>query len=518
MIQAQRAAAANTFAASRSRFEELCRRLETGEVLALEHHAVEELLRSEGQELLRQMFQDHLDLRSVHEQAAPLPAVVGEDGVSRRHVRDDTTRSLRSLLGPVQVRRLGYEERGVTSRFPMDAALNLPSDSYSLGVRYLVALTVASSAYDETVEVMQVHDGVSVPKRQAEELARRAATDFDAFYAQRDAPESTALSSLLILTTDAKGIIVRKEDLRPATRKAAAASTHKLKTRLSKGEKKYRKRMATVASVYTVAPYVRDADRVLAEVMRNGPSERPPRPKPEHKRVWASVSKEPVEVIREMFDEAERRDPRREKTWAVLVDGDPKQLRLIRREATARGVKVSIVLDFIHVLQYLWKASTAFHLDDAPEREAWVLERLRQVLLGKAVDVAAGIRRSATRRDLGAQKRKPVDQCANYLLKYKAHLRYDQYLAAGLPIASGVIEGACRHLVKDRMDLGGAHWGLPGAEAVLRLRALKSSDDFAAYWTFHQEQEYRRNHEAYYRGAVPRPHRPAAPPKLRLVP
>ena len=112
--------------------------------------------------------------------------------------------------------------------------------------------------------------------------------------------------------------------------------------------------------------------------------------------------------------------------------------------------------------------------------------------------VAAGMRRSATRRELSAAERKPVDDCARYLLNHKAYLRYHEYLEAGLPIATGVVEGACRHLVKDRMDVTGARWSLAGAEAVLRLRALRASGDFEEYWRFHEQQEYQRNHADRY--------------------
>ena len=67
-----------------------------------------------------------------------------------------------------------------------------------------------------------------------------------------------------------------------------------------------------------------------------------------------------------------------------------------------------------------------------------------------------------------------------------------------MPIATGVIEGTCRHLVEDRMNLTGARWSLTGAEAVLRLRALRSSNDFDAYWKFHEQQEYERHHASHY--------------------
>lgn len=155
---------------------------------------------------------------------------------------------------------------------------------------------------------------------------------------------------------------------------------------------------------------------------------------------------------------------------------------------------VTIVLDFIHVLEYVWKAAFCFHAPGSEEAERWVQERALRILKGQASDVAAGIRRSATLRNLSKKKRENADKCADYLLKYRPLLRYDQYLEQGYPIASGVIEGACRHLVNDRMAITGARWRLDRAEAVLRIRALRASGDFDEYWEFHKLQEFRRNH------------------------
>jgi len=166
--------------------------------------------------------------------------------------------------------------------------------------------------------------------------------------------------------------------------------------------------------------------------------------------------------------------------------------------AHQRKIPVRILVDFIHVAEYVWEAALAFYPADRQKQDAWVLPRLLEILRGKAGYVAGGIRRSATLLSLSASDRKPVDKCADYLLKYSPYLMYDRALAAGTPIATGVIEGACRHLVQDRMNVTGARWGLEGAEAVLRLRALRSSADFNDYWMFHEIREYARNHAARY--------------------
>jgi len=179
---------------------------------------------------------------------------------------------------------------------------------------------------------------------------------------------------------------------------------------------------------------------------------------------------------------------------------------------TARelGVEISIVLDVIHVLEYLWEAAHCFHPPGSQDAEQWVTKRLIMLLEGAdASTVAAGMTRSATRQGLAV--RKAVDKCARYLRNNRAYLDYAGALRDGLPIATGVVEGACRFLVRQRLDIAGARWGVAGAEAVLRLRALKASGDFDAYWQYHTATEHRANHASRYIDAMapdPIPRRP----------
>jgi hypothetical protein len=271
-------------------------------------------------------------------------------------------------------------------------------------------------------------------------------------------------------------------------------------TRLSKGEKKNCKRMATVAAFYTIAPFKRTPEDLIKE--ESGVAGKVKRPCPEQKRVWASLEKEPEQVIADAFDEAHRRDPNQEKQWIALVDGNNTQIDILKRMAKQRGVKLTIIVDIVHVLEYLWKAGRVFHPESGPDLEGWVRHRFLAVLNGKAGLMAGGMRRSATLKGLDEKTREPVDTCATYLLNKSPYLHYDYYLSQGFPIATGVIEGACRHLVKDRLEITGAKWRLPSAEAVLRLRALRASRDFDEYWVFHELCEYKRNHQDLYAGSV----------------
>ncbi len=319
---------------------------------------------------------------------------------------------------------------------------------------------------------------------------------------------------------------MRPEHLRDATRKAAAARTHKMATRLSPDEKRGAKRMAEVASVYSIAPFRRTPEQIvrLSSAHDSDADGSTARPRPEDKRVWASLEREPVEVIAEAFREAESRDPAHTRRWVALLDGNASQIDAVEACARALRVRLTIVLDVVHVIEYLWSAVTAFEAQATPAAEEWVSERLLRILQGKASDVVAGMRRSATLRGLKGAARKAVDRCAGYLQRHAPYLRYDEYLAAGLPIATGVIEGACRYLVKDRMDITGARWSLCGGEAVLRLRALQASGDFEAYWAYHLRREHERNHLVHYPESkapsarlTPPPARAARPSYLRIV-
>jgi hypothetical protein len=229
------------------------------------------------------------------------------------------------------------------------------------------------------------------------------------------------------------------------------------------------------------------------------------------------LEKTPDEVIGEAFREARRRDPEGRKRWVALVDGNETQIDILRKLFRKEGYHALIVLDFIHVAERVWKAGLDFYQEGSAELEAWVGKRLLGILQGRTGHVAAGMRRSATLQELDEQARQRVDACADYLLKYKPYLHYDLYLKMGLPIATGVIEGACRYLVKDRMDRTGARWSLKGAESVLRLRALRTSGDFDVYWRFHEEQEYLRNHVALYADGKVAPVRSRAKQYLKRV-
>lgn len=489
------------FSTSRDRFEVMVSWLEGQEAHGLTHAEWETRLQADGRELLRQLTQDHLDLRALREPR--LPEVTGADGVSRNNAETGRTRGLTTVFGPVTVRRATYRQSGHASLHPADAVLNLPEETYSHGLRLLAAREAARGSFADAAEAIGRVTGQRLGNRQVEELTQRAAVDFDRFYAQQPRHLCVA-GDVLVLSYDGKGVVMRPHALRPATAAAAARTTRKLATRLSRGEKRYRKRMAEVGSVYDCAPVPRTPTDILpgAEHQHHAPQPGPTAPTARGKWLTASITTDTAEVIGRVFDQAARRDPDHHRRWLVLVDGNAHQIDQTHAQARAYQVEVTIVIDFVHVVEYLWKAAWCFYPEGDPAAQSWVRAQGLRILEGHSDQVAATIRRRTPRAGLAPDQRAGADTAATYLLNKRPYLDYPTALAQGWPIATGVIEGACRHLVKDRMDLTGARWGLPGAEAVLKLRALLSNGDFDTYWAYHLAQEKHRVHEKYYANGV----------------
>jgi len=473
------------FAMAQEKFSSLLKTL-AEKVFKKKLSDLEGLIETEGREVLRLLLQECIQAQGPGDIG---PSVKGSDQVNRTHCRIRSV-MITTLFGDIKVDKVVYSKPGYHALAPKEAMLNFPFNSYSHKLAKRVSKEAIKGSFQEAIESVKEYTGIEIPKRQAEEILIQSAIDFRNFYDQEMShAKSNENPELLILSTDGKGIVVRKEDLREETKKRAEQEK-KLKKRLTKGEKKNAKRMAQVASVYTINRNLRTPQDII-DGNKSISS-----PKPQEKRVWASIVDESCTVIGDMFEEAKKRDPNFSKEWVVLVDGGIHQLKEIKKQIKLRKIKASIVIDLIHVLEYLWKAAHDFYEEGSKETEEWVNYYLMMVLQGKASRVAAAIKRSATCRNLA--KKDNVIACARYLCKYAPYLKYQEYLKKGWPIATGIIEGACRHLIKDRMDITGARWSLSGAEAILRLRSIYSSGDWDKYWDYHEKQEHIRNHCSLY--------------------
>jgi hypothetical protein len=481
------------FERSREAFGQVQEWLAGPEAAGLDHAAVEEELAARGREVQRLLLQDHLDARAAAEPR--LARVAGPDGVARTRAERRHARPLASVFGPVTVTRIAYRAPGVLNVHPADGQLNMPPGRHSHGVSKMTAAAAAAVSLERACAQVSDRTGCALGRRQAQQLVRAAAADFDEFYAARRPPPGGP-GQVLVLEVDGKGIAVRPGELRPQSARRARKAVPKQDGRLSRGEVRTRKRMAEVAAVFDLTPVPRTAAGIL------GPGPRPPGPRAAGKWLTASITDDAAGVIAAAFEEGARRDPGCQRTWIALADGNKDQIRQLQAQAAARGVTLPVICDFIHVLEYLWDAAWAFFPEASPGAGPWVRDRAAAILDGHATEVAAALRADADAAGLGKTKHAAAAKTARYLEAKAPWLDYPAALANGWPITTGVIEGACRHLVKDRMDITGARWGTETAEAILKLRALHANGDFDEYWIYHRHREHQRNHPASYQLAA----------------
>jgi hypothetical protein len=486
--------------------------VEAGGAVTLD--AMEVLVTERGRELLCGLVQLALDGQAERE--VRLPQVTGQDGVRRARAEHGHSRPVVTRLGEVVVRRIGYRSgiKGVLSLFPRDAVLNLPPCGYSWALQRLAEMFARSGSYEQAHEFVLAATGLSIGKRQLEQITIAAAADAERFCQDRDPaavpaarePEQAQAPERdlppLAISADGKGVAMRPEARRRRTR-APEQRVRTFEKRAGTGEKKGCKRMAETGCVFDVA--VPDGPaRTPEQVMRHGPGTAKDGPRAENRWYACDITAGRDVTIGKVFDQADRRDPDHARTWIALVDGDIYQLGLFQAAAAARGVTLVILVDFIHVLEYLWKAAWCFHPPRDPAMEDWVIAQALDILHGRTPEVIARIARLATDHPPrpGGEHAKIIRKTLHYLDAKQPWMDYPRALAASWPIATGVIEGACRHLVQDRMGITGARWGLEGAQAMLWLRAIAASGDTGAYWDWHITQEHQRNHLSRYQDTL----------------
>lgn len=392
-----------------------------------------------------------------------------------------------SLFGALDIERTCYGHDRVEAA-PLDARLHLPQRQYSYLLQQWLGSFVVDDAHAEAVRKLGTILGLEIPVKASEDLNREQASDVVVFQDRLPVPEAAEEGPLLVVTADCKGVPLVRKALPP--NKATDAPLPALANRRrGKGEKANKKKMAAVGAVYTIAPFVRTADDVIEEVMRKEARAR--RPRPQNKRVRAELLVGKVALFLWLADEVLRRNPQGTKPVIFLSDGEQ---ALQDRQSEYLPEGTVCILDLFHVLERLWKAAWCFFEETTQKRAAhqWVEERLKRLLEGKVDAVIRGLRYQATQRGLKGPKRKTVRDAADYFEGNRDRMKYDQYLAAGYPIGSGVVEGACRHLVKDRMERTGMRWLPSGAQAMLDLRATYLNGEWEAFWIFHVAQEDER--------------------------
>jgi hypothetical protein len=430
-----------------------------------------------GRELVRLLLQAHIDSRGDGDVGEAI-LVQRPDGPVRHGYKRRHTRPVLTLFGEVRVTRMSYGAPGAPAIHPLDRQLRLPRRTWSYECQRRLMRAVVCSPFDEAISFFAEMSGTAVPKRSAEQLVREAAVDFDAFYAQRPAAAvKPARGEILVAAIDCKGIpMVKPERTLRVVRRG-------------KGQKANKKRIATVAAVQDQTPVVRTPQQVLDSLFStDGRPERQARPRPGHKRVWASLTADKDTFINDVKAEMTRRDPRRRRTWVIVTDGE----RALQHRVADSFQSVTLILDYLHVAEKLWKAAHALYREGSPDAQAFVYQRAKLILEGQVDQVVKGLKLIITKRKLTGSKAKTLSDVAAYYRRNRERMRYDTYLANGWPIASGSVESACKNLIRDRFERSGMRWTPETAEALLKLRALHLSNDFDAYWEFHIERDQQR--------------------------
>ena len=467
---------------ARGQFTSLEQWLYSQEVGCMDLSGVELGEELRGRELLRLLLQAHVDGRGdgyVGPSIEVFESGSSEDCVVYSHKRVQE-RKVVTLFGEIRVRRVGYGMRGEMSIRPTDEQLQLPGRLYSYELQRRLVRKAVCGPFDEAISALLEATGVKIPKRSAEDILIDASYDFDSFYACRQGDQAEKTGPILVGSIDCKGIPMIRSELSPR------------KARRGKGDKAQKKKMACVAAVFTCEPFIRTPEEVVESLFNpdEARKNRKKRSRPQGKRVWASLEAGKDSFIGDVNEEMKRRDPDMKKTHVVVTDGERAlQIRVMRIIGDA-----VLVLDLLHVLEKLWMAGHVLYGEGTPEAEEFVRERTLRILRGGVGQVVKGLRQMVTKRNLKGTKKEKLCGVANYLYKNKSRMRYDEYLARGLPIASGSVEGACKNLIKDRMERSGMRWGSEMAEAMVKMRAIYLSGDSDEYWAYHVTQDQDRLH------------------------
>lgn len=408
-----------------------------------------------------------------------------ENGVSLPY-HSDKKRTYTSVFGKVPIWGPYFYKKDVGSCWPLAATLSLGDDSYSDFLRELSEYVGVRLPYNLACDLEARFLEISLSTRTLQEMIAEDAADVEAYYEQKPAPETATEAEILVIQADGKGV--------PIIRDTPAESA----VRLSKGQKRGRKKEAVVTTVYTIETASRTPKAVVQSFFDPEATRTDPLPKPQNKHLWATMEGKDTALTR-LAHQVEAREGDHIQHRVALCDGcEALQTRI---ETHFPGFE--LLLDFIHANEYLWDTANALLGEAHPDRTTWVRVRTSQMLHGQTQALIDEFRQLAARKTCTARQREQLLTTAGYFKRNLPYMDYETYLDRGWPIASGVIEGACRHFVKDRMELSGMRWSLIGAENLLRLRAVAENDDWDAYHDFRRRQRHTRLYTTPYPGPIP---------------
>lgn len=428
------------------------------------------------------------------------PTIVLPTGEEYRRLDQLHPRRYVTVLGQFDLLRTVYGTReGQKIEFvPLDNRLQLPAGVFSYLLQDWDQALCVEESFDQAQTTVKRILGLKQSVNSLETMNAAMAKDVGNFREDRPMPAPETEGAIVVASADGKGIVMRREQspdgLAPDQAEKPQNSQETTAHR-TKGQKANQKKMAIVGTVYTVNRYVRTPEEVLAALFRERRQEPSERPQPQNKHVWASLERTDAEGVHSgidlvypwMLNELAERNPRMAKETVYLHDGqealwEARTAHLPRKNGTD-------ILDLLHVTPRLWKAAHLFHSEKSPAVEEMVRDLTLRVLQGRVDGVIRGLREMATKRGLKGSKKAQMTKICGYLKNNRERMHYDEYLAKGYPIATGVVEGACRHLIKDRMERAGMHWRPGGGQAMLDVRSTHVNGDWETYQKYRIERE-----------------------------
>ncbi len=308
--------------------------------------------------------------------------------------------------------------------------------------------------------------------------------DVVAFWNALPVPSADEEGEIMVCSADGKGVVIRADGPKREQNRTASEADNRPEG----------KKMSLVGAVYSIDRYERTPEDILTALFKDKQREADEgssaRPKPQHKHVRASLIRDGGDTMQPSVDEIfgwmrqerQMRNPQKEKGTVLLMDGQTSLW--IAAKHYAGDEDVTEILDLIHVATYVWDAAHLFHPKNSKAAELFTRERLLKILKGEVDSVVRGLRWMGTHRSLSKKRANRLQRICTYFRNNARRMRYDQYLEEGYPIASGIIEGACRYVVKDRMERTGMRWILNGAHSMLALRSVHASglwDEFTSF-------------------------------------
>jgi hypothetical protein len=428
------------------------------------------LLLSLGAKLLQLFF-------VMRSQACSRQAIQTETGQEMPYHRD-TPREYFSIFGKVAIERPYFYKKGVGGQTPLDAELSLGEDSYSDLLREVSEYLGVYTVYGKTGDILERLLELNLSTRALQQNIAEDAADVTAYYAQKPPPPPADEAEILVIQADGKGVpMILDEPTEPSVR-------------LGKGQKHGHKKEAVVTTVYTIKTAPRTPEEVVASFFELPQDPQPPNsahPKPQNKHIWATLDGKETALWRLSLQVARRQGDHIQHQVA-LCDG----CEALQSRIAAQFSDFNLVLDFIHASEYLWDVANRWLGETHPDRLDWMADQTLRILSGQTQQVIADFRHMAQKSETKTALREQLNKTANYFERNLPFMDYPLYLSNGWPIASGVIEGACRHFVKDRCELSGMRWNQTGAENLLRLRAVAENDDWDTYHTYRKQQRHIR--------------------------